>query len=96
MDSKPISDSVLTASQHKKAQRYRLILSDGKHFLPCKSTLSIQFYFSFDQQHSLSACVLTVQLNELVANGQLQEYSIIRLDRYLRNDLKGQATKYDE
>ena len=53
------------------------------------------FRFNFES-HSLSACVLTVQLNELVSNGQLQEYSIIRLDRYLRNDLKGQATKYDE
>ena len=42
----------------------------------------------------ISACVLTVQLNELVTSGQLQEYSIIRLDRYLRSDLKGQATKY--
>ena len=39
------------------------------------------------------ACVLTVQLNELVTSGQLQEYSIIRLDRYLRSDLKGQAAK---
>ncbi|CAF5166759.1 unnamed protein product, partial [Rotaria magnacalcarata] len=38
-------------------------------------------------------CVLTVQLNELVVNGQLQEYSIIRLDRYLRSDLKGQTAK---
>ena len=42
---------------------------------------------------NILACVLTVQLNELVSNGQLQEYSIIRLDRYLRNDLKGQAAK---
>jgi hypothetical protein len=41
-----------------------------------------------------SACVLTVQLNELVTNGQLQEYSVIRLDRYLRSDLKGQTAKY--
>ena len=40
--------------------------------------------------------MLTVQLNELVTNGQLQEYSIIRLDRYLRNDLKGQAAKYEK
>lgn len=39
------------------------------------------------------ACVLTVQLNDLVTSGQLQEYSIIRLDRCLRSDLKGQATK---
>jgi hypothetical protein len=36
MDAKPGSESSMTASQHKKAQRYRLILSDGKHFLPCK------------------------------------------------------------
>lgn len=41
------------------------------------------------------ACVLTVQLNELVLSGELQEYSIIRLDRYLRSDLKGQTAKYD-
>jgi len=40
------------------------------------------------------ACVLTVQLNDLVTNGQLQEYSIIRLDRYLRSDLKGQTAKF--
>ncbi|CAF1049208.1 unnamed protein product, partial [Adineta ricciae] len=73
MDSKPVNDSVVTPSQMKKTQRYRLILSDGKHFLP--------------------SCVLTVQLNELVTNGQLQEYSIVRLDRFLRSDLKGQATK---
>ncbi|CAF0936453.1 unnamed protein product [Rotaria sordida] len=73
MDSKPVSESSMTASQHKKTQRYRLILSDGKHFLP--------------------SCVLTVQLNDLVTNGQLQEYSIIRLDRYLRSDLKGQTAK---
>ncbi|UJR25240.1 hypothetical protein I4U23_006592 [Adineta vaga] len=73
MDSKPVNESVVTPSQNKKAQRYRLILSDGKHFLP--------------------SCVLTVQLNELVTNGQLQEYSIIRLDRFLRSDLKGQAAK---
>ncbi|CAF0812562.1 unnamed protein product [Rotaria sp. Silwood1] len=73
MDSKPVNESSMTASQHKKAQRYRLILSDGKHFLP--------------------SCVLTVQLNDLVTNGQLQEYSIIRLDRYLRSDLKGQTAK---
>jgi len=44
--------------------------------------------------NNLLACVLTVQLNELVLNGQLQEYSIIRLDRYLRSDLKGQTAKY--
>ncbi|CAF4428476.1 unnamed protein product, partial [Adineta steineri] len=62
---------MVTSSQNKKIQRYRLILSDGKYFLP--------------------SCVLTVQLNELVLNGQLQEYSIIRLDRYLRSDLKGQT-----
>ena len=36
MDSKPGNESAMTPSQHKKAQRYRLILSDGKHFLPCK------------------------------------------------------------
>ncbi len=36
MDSKPVNESSMTASQYKKAQRYRLILSDGKHFLPCK------------------------------------------------------------
>ncbi|CAF1627353.1 unnamed protein product [Rotaria magnacalcarata] len=73
MDSKSVNGSSMTASQYKKTQRYRLILSDGKHFLP--------------------SCVLTVQLNELVVNGQLQEYSIIRLDRYLRSDLKGQTAK---
>ncbi|CAF4395973.1 unnamed protein product [Rotaria sp. Silwood2] len=73
MDSKPLNESSMTASQYKKAQRYRLILSDGKHFLP--------------------SCVLTVQLNDLVTNDQLQEYSIIRLDRYLRSDLKGQTAK---
>jgi len=50
---------------------------------------SILFIFK-----NFSACVLTVQLNELVLNGQLQEYSIIRLDRYLRSDLKGQTAKY--
>ncbi|CAF1260727.1 unnamed protein product [Adineta steineri] len=74
MDSKPVNESsMVTSSQNKKIQRYRLILSDGKYFLP--------------------SCVLTVQLNELVLNGQLQEYSIIRLDRYLRSDLKGQTAK---
>jgi len=36
MDSKAGNESSMTASQYKKAQRYRLILSDGKHFLPCK------------------------------------------------------------
>ena len=42
---------------------------------------------------SVAACVLTVQLNDLVISGELQEYAIIRLDRYLRSDLKGQAAK---
>jgi hypothetical protein len=37
MESKSVNESSMTPSQHKKAQRYRLILSDGKHFLPCKS-----------------------------------------------------------
>lgn len=41
----------------------------------------------------ISACVLTVQLNGLVTSGQLQEYSVIRLDRYLRSDLNGQTAK---
>ncbi|CAF4438300.1 unnamed protein product [Rotaria magnacalcarata] len=35
MDSKSVNGSSMTASQYKKTQRYRLILSDGKHFLPC-------------------------------------------------------------
>lgn len=51
-----------------------------------------EVYFFFLK--SISACVLTVQLNELVLTGQLQEYSIVRLDRYLRSDLKGQTAKY--
>lgn len=35
MDSKQVTETNTTASQYKRAQRYRLILSDGKHFLPC-------------------------------------------------------------
>ena len=34
-----------------------------------------------------------MQLNDLVLSGEMQEYAIIRLDRYLRTDLKGQAAK---
>lgn len=62
----------------------------------CLVKFLVKHLFSKDSKsRSFSACVLTVQLNELVTNGQLQEFSIIRLDRYLRSDLKGQAAKFE-
>ena len=76
-------------SSQTGADRYRLLLSDGIFSHSCKRTHNSLFSFRSIPLDISAAAMLATQLNEKVTNGELEPFSVIKLDKYLCNTING-------